>query len=370
MSYTAIGGLLAKPAESYPSLFLPTGLFGRFPYLLPNLVCSVLLIISIIFGWLFLYETHPDMQPGNDHISKDHDCITPLLAAGSDTGNRCYDTLRQPDPVSQIHLQEGNGWAVFERHESMSPFTWKVSMLVVALAIFAYHSMTYDHLLPIFLQDANVRYTHGVNDFSIPGGLGLSTHTVGLIMSSDGIIALFIQGFIFPALASRFGAWKLFVVVTILHPVAYFMVPFLAFAPQNLLFVGIYSCLAVRNILSIIDYPVLMILLKQASPSDAVMGKVNGLAASASAAARTIAPPIAGLLYSTGAKFGFTALAWWASTVVAILGAVQLWFMTQHKSTLVMEKPAPLEYSPQTKAVQIVITDVESTSPHISYSSL
>lgn len=373
MSCTAIGGLLVKPAESYPSLFTSTGLFGKFPYLLPNLVCSVLLLISIIFGWLFLYETHPDMQPGNDHISKDYDSLTPLLAAGTDIDNRCYETLRQPDSVIQAHLPEESGWTVLKQCESVSPFTWKVSMLIVALAIFAYHSMTYDHLFPIFLQDANVRNIPDVSkiDIGIPGGLGLSTHTVGLIMSSDGIIALFIQGIIFPALASRLGAWKLFVIVTILHPVAYFIVPFLVFAPQNLLFVGIYACLVIRNILSIIDYPVLMILLRQASPSDAVMGKVNGLAASASAAARTIAPPIAGLLYSTGAKFGFTALAWWASAAVAILGAMQLWFMTQHKSTLVMEQAAsPLEYSPQTKAIQVVITDVESNSTRSSYCSL
>src|SRR5699024_5824864 len=102
-------------------------------------------------------------------------------------------------------------------------------------------------------------------------------------------------------------------------------VPFLVFLPQQFLFVGIYACLVVRNALSIIDYPVLLILIKQASPSDSVMGKINGLAASAGAAARTIAPPVSGYLYSAGAEIGLTALAWWASTIVAMIGAVQLY---------------------------------------------
>jgi hypothetical protein len=36
-----------------------------------------------------------------------------------------------------------------------------------------------------------------------------------------------------------------------------------------------HTCLIVRNILSIIDYPLLLILIKQASPADSVMGKIN-----------------------------------------------------------------------------------------------
>lgn len=333
--------MLANPSKEYPAVFPPSGLFGKFPYLLPNLVCSVLLIISIVFGWLFLYETHPDMQSKGD-ASEAPDYLTPLLAFSATNGvdnatDLTYGTVNQPI-MNQVQLREDEqSWTVYE--EPKSAFTWKVSMLVMALAIFAYHSMTYDHLFPIFLQDANVRTAPGINsvDFRIPGGLGLSTRTVGLIMSSDGIIALFIQAFIFPPLTTKFGAWRLFVLVTILHPVAYFVVPFLAFTPQSALIYGIYTCLVIRNILSIIDYPVLLILIRQASPSDAVLGKVNGLAASASAAARTIAPPMAGLLYSTGAKFEFTALAWWGSTVVAVLGVVQLWFLARAKAVYPMD---------------------------------
>lgn len=331
---------MANPSKENPVAFPPSGLFGKFPYLLPNLVCSALLVISMVFGWLFLYETHPDMQPTGDSPDNTNapDYLTPLLAFEGDsvTDSVTYGTVNQPI-MNQMPLRddEQSSWTTgYEEAEPKSAFTWKVSMLVIALAIFAYHSMTYDHLFPIFLQDANVRSMPGINrvDLRIPGGLGLSTRTVGLIMSSDGIIALFIQAFIFPPLATKFGAWRLFVLVTILHPVAYFVVPFLAFTPQSALIYGIYTCLVVRNLLSIIDYPVLLILIRQASPSDAVLGKVNGLAASASAAARTIAPPMAGYLYSTGANLEFTALAWWGSTVVAILGVVQLWFLTRAKT--------------------------------------
>ncbi|PWY72525.1 MFS general substrate transporter [Aspergillus sclerotioniger CBS 115572] len=373
----AIGGLLAKPAEGFPFLFSPNGLFARFPYLLPNLVCSVLLLCSIISSWFLLNETHPDMQPWSVPDDLDDPVVErPLLTtagvkanAGADLRAESYGTF------NQVHLRDGENGTVCaddSKPESTPPkqnvFTWRVTMLIIALAIFTYHSMTYDHLLPIFLQDKSARSISTLSNLTLrfQGGVGLSTRTVGLIMSTDGVIALIIQSLIFPVLARRFGVWKLFVVVTILHPLAYFMVPFLIFVPGNYMIFGIYTCLVVRNILSIIDYPVLLILIKQASPSDSVLGKINGLAASAGALSRTMAPPISGFLYSTGAMIDLTALAWWGSTFVAIIGAVQLCIIEPKKHTSVTVHPAAhclytLHVTPyEEETVRIIVTNADS----------
>lgn len=375
----AIGGLLAKPAEGFPSLFPADGLFGRFPYLLPNLVCSVLLFFSIIGGWLFLQETHPDMQPGNTHRFFEHTSVEqPLLATSGATANAGVDLRAESyGTFNEVHLHEDESWDVTSdgtspawKKKTPKPkaFTWRVIMLVIALTIFTYHSMTYDHLLPIFLQDKNPRgpMASPTSLFDIPGGIGLSTRTVGVIMSTDGIIALIIQSLIFPTLAGWLGVWKLFILVTTLHPIAYFMVPFLAFLPSNFTYIGIYACLIVRNILSIIDYPVLLILIKQASPSDSVLGKINGLAASAGAAARTLAPPIAGYLYSTGAELGCTAVAWWGSTFVALLGVSQLYFIQQKKNSTATIEATACHYvpvpEPPKESVHIVVTDADANT--------
>ncbi|KAK4148837.1 hypothetical protein C8A00DRAFT_38580 [Chaetomidium leptoderma] len=90
-----------------------------------------------------------------------------------------------------------------------------------------------------------------------------------------------------------------------------------------MLYPAIYFCLAVRAFFSILLYPLLLILVKEATPSPAVLGKVNGLAASAGAACRMVAPPVAGYLYAVGKKMDCTALAWYGSAVVAVVGAVQ-----------------------------------------------
>ena len=201
--------------------------------------------------------------------------------------------------------------------------------------------MTYDHLLPIFLQDdrgtsvqdiLSMSASMTTGNGSLAGGLGLSVKECGIIMAINGIIALFVQAVIFPIMASWLGIWRLFIVVTILHPIAYFIVPWLALLPLNLLYTGIYACLTIRNCLSILAYPVLLILIKEASPAPSCLGKINGLAASTGAACRTIASPIAGLLYGVGITIDFTAIAWWASALVAMVGAVQVLMIKRNDS--------------------------------------
>lgn len=376
----AIGGTFAAPAHNFPSAFSKHGIFARFPYLLPNLICAAFLLLSIVAGYFLLHETHPDLQPRADLFVYDEETDhTPLITAAGATAHPDIDLRRDSyGTFNEVDLHEEGHWFINADGTSRTPsidekprpraFTWQVSMLVIALGIFTYHSMTYDHLLPIFLQDDRLGDVAAmVNAFHIPGGLGLTTKAVGLIMSINGLIALFIQGVIFPVLADWLGVWSIFILVTTLHPVAYIIVPYLALLPQNLVYPGIYACLTIRNILSILAYPVILILLKQASPTPSVLGRINGLAASAGAACRTIAPPIAGILYGVGTKIGFTGLAWWGSALVAVVGAVQLWFVPREKNgnatTVRSLAPCMAKIQPEQDkkdVVRVEVADVES----------
>ena len=344
----AIGGTFARPAISMPSVFFPTGTFAQFPHLLPNLVCAAILLISIVFGYIFLIETHPDMQPWSTLEELDHTTAeTPLVTAGA-TADYGVDLRADTyGTFNTVDIRESKEWMVnadgSSRPASISMpkvFTRKVAMIIIALCIFTYHSITYDHLLPIFLQDDRISTSsNSQSPFNIHGGLGLTTQSVGIIMPINGIIALFIQAILFPLFASWLGVWKTFVMVTVLHPIAYFIVPYLAFLPETSLYPGIYVCLAIRNFFSILAYPVLLILLKEAAPSLSVLGKVNGLAASAGAACRTISPPSAGYLYGVGTRIGFTGLGWWGSGIVAVAGAFQILAIQRTKNKTATIRP-------------------------------
>ncbi|KAL2196806.1 major facilitator superfamily domain-containing protein [Corynascus similis CBS 632.67] len=339
-----IGGLFADPHDSYPDLFPKGSLFERFPYLLPNLICAALLLVSIVLGYFLLEETHPDMKPRvllpDDTFLSEN---TPLMETSDamkrpavDLRDENYGTMRSRDGAA---ASPASAWIAKEEKQPVSIFCKRIMAVIVSLSIFTYHSMTFDHLLPIFFEDERAPTTtvHAAlnvlaggggglprnSPFYSPGGLGLSLQAVGVIMAVQGAIALFMQAVVFPLAAERMGVYRLFLFVTVLHPVVYVIVPWLLYVPEPLLYPAIYGVLVVRNFFSILLYPLLLILIKEATPSSAVLGKVNGLAASAGAACRMVAPPIAGYLYAAGKRVDCTALAWYGSAVVAVIGAVQ-----------------------------------------------
>ena len=57
---------MAQPCESFPALFSRGTIFDRFPFLLPNLVCAVILAFGVLFGVLFLEETHAERKGRRD----------------------------------------------------------------------------------------------------------------------------------------------------------------------------------------------------------------------------------------------------------------------------------------------------------------
>lgn len=371
----AIGGTFADPHSAFPDTFSEHGLFGRFPYLLPNLICAAMLLVSIIAGYFLLEETHPDMQPRLSLPPSTYaSAETPLMATADAIKTPAVDL--RAETYGTFHAVPEHLAPSYTASEvaRASVFTKRIISLIIALGIFTYHSMTYDHLLPIFFEDGragpptistlhhNPAGRHPLSPLTPAGGLGLSLPTVGLIMSVNGAIALAIQAIVFPLAAAYLGIHRLFLPVSVLHPVAYLIMPYLVFLPDSLLFTGIYAALTIRNLLSILAYPVLLILVKEATPSPAVLGKVNGIAASAGAACRTIAPPIAGYLYAVGSQMDFTGLAWYGSGVVAVVGAVQCFTVQRSQKDEVADKVEEEQEWAVKKGTRVSVEEVGSDS--------
>jgi len=308
--------------------------WSSYPALMPNLVCASLLSLAVIVGAFFLEETHPEIGGyyaiDKDEISEYYSDHRPLLTNVGATDQAPADiTSDQYGTFNAVEVGE----AKTHSDSTQKAFNRRVVMLVIALALFTYTSMAYDNLIPVFFQDRRGDPDLAITSTSseaMTGGLGLSTSDVGVIMAVNGFIALAIQAFIFPLAAQRLGIWRSFVLVTLGHPIAYALVPLLAFIPAcstGLLNLGIYSCLTIRNIFGILAYPLVLILLKEASPGPAYLGRINGLAASVGAASRTIASPVAGALYTAGVQAEFTALPWLVTAAVALIGVVQVFFI-------------------------------------------
>ncbi|KAJ4382237.1 hypothetical protein N0V86_002570 [Didymella sp. IMI 355093] len=364
----SIGGLFSEPAENFPSLFSATDLFAKFPYLLPNLICSSLLLLSMVMAYFLLEETHPEKRPDSvNRPTDDTTTHTPLLPALGATADAPADlTSDSYGTFNSVEIQHDELWRVRSNGEWIDQpscekvFTKSVITFVVALSIFTYHSMTYDHLLPIFLQDRRADDIHAqdLSYTALGGGLGLTTQQVGLILSINGIIQLAVQAIVFPILADLFGVWRLLLMVTVAHPIAYIIVPFLQLLPARLVYPGLFAVLSVRNLTSILAFPLLLIMIKEAAPDKSHLGRINGLAASTGAACRSVASPIAGLLYGLSIEIRFTPIAWWASAFVALVGALQVPFMNRAANNChARVRAAFKEQSPNDETVHITVED-------------
>ena len=187
--------------------------------------------------------------------------------------------------------------------------------------------MSFEQLMPVLLS-MPVSDTRPSLPFKFVGGFALSTKTIGMILSVQGVYSMLSQIFLFPAIVRRFGSLATFRCVVILYPLLYFAVPYLVLLPENLRMVGVYLCLTIKVTAQILAYPSNAILLTNSAPSLLVLGAINGVAASTASLCRAFGPTVSGLIQSSGLSMGYSGLAWWASALVGILGAVESLWMT------------------------------------------
>ncbi|KAF2125379.1 MFS general substrate transporter [Dothidotthia symphoricarpi CBS 119687] len=380
---SAMGGFLARPAVFYPNAFAADGLFGRYPYLLPNLVAAIGILLAIVQGMLFLEETlvQPEKEEENvhgygaiDHHGPDVHERSRLLAPHGhpyqnprdrDVRGSFAQSVRGRGSIASFTRErlgsisvQGSIRHIRKRASFMEegmplPYAQNfdirrasfgtmhsirvaphnvlpmrqpptqprktmnrtVVMIIVAMAIFAFHQMAFITTLPVYILDEPT--SRGL-DFK--GGLGLTLHDVGAFLAINGFISLFVQGFVFPIFVEHVGVWKSFVWMIILYPTTYVIIPFISALPTEFETFGVYFSLILQAFYGIIVFPCALILMKNATPSPLVLGRVNGLAMSACCLARTFSSPLVGLIYSLGGS----AAAWFGLTIIAVIGVVQL----------------------------------------------
>ncbi|KAI0426776.1 major facilitator superfamily domain-containing protein [Xylaria sp. FL1042] len=382
---SAMGGFLAQPATFYPSLFPADGLFGRYPYLLPNLVSVVIIALAIAQGVLFLEETNPraklfkgtakEAPEGDEAVVFDNDDgrvdeRTPLIRRvqhprisavserpaileeslpvpveqSFDLRRTSFGTVHSiqftpeaqadsnnPNSNSNSNFNSVSPRAKTEEEYSGPTFNFTIIMLTMALVLVSYHQMAFATLLPTHLLD---RPAAPRGRLDLVGGLGYTVHDVGIYLAVNGVLGLFIQGVIFPIFVDRVGVWHSFIWNVVLYPASYVVMPFLGALPAYLQSPGIYLAMVLQSFFGIIVIPTALILLKNATPSSTILGRVNGLAMSGCCFARTVSPPLVGIIYAAGGS----AAAWFSCAGVAVLGIVQLfWVPREHVHDVVVD---------------------------------
>ncbi|PYI23874.1 MFS general substrate transporter [Aspergillus violaceofuscus CBS 115571] len=359
----AMGGALAQPCDNYPWLFQRGTIFDSFPFLLPNLVCVVVLSSGIIVGLLFLEETHPEkrnrrdpgLELGNWLVNKFKGSRVNLaeeLDVKAETAGDDYFVYDDVPPPEYRSAESSPRLGPMKESDDLSTdddiegqmkgqkpkaFTKQVIFNIIAYGILAYHSVSFDQLMPVFLSTPT-----STDAASLPlkftGGLGLATKKIGFMLAVQGVYSMIAQLWLFPFVVRRFGTLRVFRFVLLVWPPLYFMVPYLILLPEKLQLAAAYLALISKITLHVIAFPATAILLANAAPSSKVLGSINGAAASTASLSRAFGPTITGLLHSKGLESGYSVLAWWACGLVCIIGAFESFWMEESEREKEMEK--------------------------------
>ncbi|CAN1298527.1 Protein ZINC INDUCED FACILITATOR-LIKE 1 [Linum perenne] len=174
----AIGGFLAQPAVSYPTLVSNDSLFGRFPYFLPSLVISVFAFgVTIASFWL----------PVN------------IFIAHSETLHN-HKENREPDSSDALETApESSGGSKTKKPDSEKSLlrNWPLISSIIVYCIFSLHDMAYTEIFSLWAVSPRKL-----------GGLGYSTQNVGEVLAVSGFGLLVFQLALYPYAERLFGPVK------------------------------------------------------------------------------------------------------------------------------------------------------------------
>ncbi|KAK4197230.1 major facilitator superfamily domain-containing protein [Triangularia verruculosa] len=350
-----IGGALAKPVESFPGLFSEQGLFNTFPYLLPNLFSAICVFIGVIVGILFLEETHaerkhrpdrgvelgrslmsriwgsgkakdkgtlPAKAPEEQPLLSENDELLPGYRTGSTRSSPASDSVSVSE--DSLDLEEGGGLELAEAEKSPAGkvFTKAVITVIISYGILAFHTMAFDSLLPVFLStNPPERSTPTRLPFKFADGFGWDTQRIGFILSVQGVYSLASTRLLFPFVANKIGALRLFKIMSVLYPLLYFFTPYIVLLPESLRMLSVYGIVVWKMTFSTLAYPSNAILLTNSAPTTLTLGSINGAAAMTASLCRALGPIVSGYFYTQGMESGYSGLSWWVAGLVAVVGA-------------------------------------------------
>ncbi|KAI1638743.1 major facilitator superfamily domain-containing protein [Biscogniauxia mediterranea] len=341
----AFGGLFAKPAEQFPSVFGNSQFFKTYPFALPNIMGSVIFLISMTTGILFLQETLQSKRHSRDW--------------GLVLGQRITEAFREKPHRREQHprrfsFQDAEASApllqVDQAAKPTQPLTQELEIKkstpppmhmifsrqsivnLVAYTFLALHSVAYDQVLPVFLNYPEQEHTPSNTSlpFVFSGGFGLTSGRIGSIFTIYGIVCGLIQFLIFPPLCTHFGVLNCFKACVVTFPLVYLVTPFtVLIANAGTRYAALLVIMTVKAFAVIIGFPCTTILLTNSATSLAILGTLNGFATTFSALGRASGPAMAGAAFTWGVKKGIIGVPWWILAVIAAIGAIPAWFIVE-----------------------------------------
>ncbi|EJD52612.1 member of major facilitator superfamily multidrug-resistance, DHA1 sub-family [Auricularia subglabra TFB-10046 SS5] len=283
-----IGGFLARPVDAFPGLFGNIKLFIDYPYLLPCLAGGSISLVGVVLGIFFLQETLQSKRK---------------VTVAPEDKDESESPVTPETPVMPMSMCEP---------EMSLAHIMKLPRIRTVLINCCYLSFTTVAIEAIFVL---YLYTPVGS-----GGLGLNQQEIGMTMSAQAVMSVAVNFLLFPPLSKWMGTTNLYLACSALHMPIVVLFPTIHYlavlGEQRLVLFGIAGLCN-------------MVLVNAASPSNAALGTVNGLAQMVSSGMRALGPALATTLFAltmTNNILGGN-LIWVVQFILCILWVWQGWGM-------------------------------------------
>ncbi|KAL1599966.1 hypothetical protein SLS59_006039 [Nothophoma quercina] len=305
-----VGGLLVFYKNP-----LDQGKANPFPYLLPNLFSAAVLGVDLIVCMIFLEESleeAKDLPPLGKRIgniftrmwqftSSTRPSYVPrwLSRQKSHHSQHLAGINEEDDDLDDASDDGSDGIAPALFPETNGELTKKeilnrdTILLLVTYTIFQLANISYNSLYPIFAEDAE------------PTGRGLKPEAVGLSLSFAGAITIVFQVGIFGKLRGQLGNKVAYRASLAFFVVAFILMPFVGYKNDHgstWLWFELGVVLVIKTIAGVGGLTAALLLITNSAPNHNVLGTLNGLAQTLSAAGRAAGPFISGSLFTAATK--------------------------------------------------------------------
>jgi len=331
-----VGGLLVWRENP-----LKKGEANPYPYLLPNLFSAGVLLIDLVLIMIFLKESLQEAQ----NLPPLHKRIKSLFAwmwqfaAGSSRPSYLRRFMgkrhRHHGHHSTVHHTEDQDEDTDVGSETSAPtflpatsgetltkqevFNRDTILLLITFLIFQLSNISYNSLYPIFAEA------------SPPIGRDLTPEEVGLSLAFAGLITIVFQVGIYGKVRDKIGNKTTYRISLALFVGAFIFTPFVGYKESDgigmgkgkvWLWIELGVVLIIKTVAAVGGLTSALLLITNSAPNHSVLGTLNGLAQTLSAAGRAVGPFISGGLFSaaTHVRHKGEALAFGVFGGVAFLG--------------------------------------------------
>ncbi|KAL4927506.1 MFS transporter [Aspergillus undulatus] len=285
-----------------------------FPYLAPNLLSAGILVVDFIISTIFLEESLEDADTLPKFGRKIRDLFAWIWEVTS-FGKRPrsvrpgdhlpYRLIREHTDEHDSDLDSASEVSANHHgHESLSRselLNRDTVLLLLTYAIFALCNIAFNALFPIFSQAPP------------PIGRALTPSEIGLAQGFSGVVTIIFQICIFGRLRNKMGNRWSYRAGLFGFVVSFILMPFIGYKGDDenkkgisgkTAFLAIELCfvLLVKTVAAVGGLTSALLLITNSAPDHAVLGALNGLAQTLSAAGRAIGPFLSGSLFSLSSR--------------------------------------------------------------------